>query len=95
MTEHTAGPAPEIQRAPRRVWSRLFLVVVWALAVTAVYLALTFAWPRNVPRLSLLPSPTAEPLPDDECSPQTEVWQAQGTFWSRSVFITGGCINDA
>jgi hypothetical protein len=87
--------APTVDAAPRRRGRRVALAV---LIVLVGYLVLTFANPRIVPRLRVLPKPEGRGHWFDDCNGRPgnrhqEWWEASGPFWTRAEFATvAGCI---
>jgi len=80
----------------RRGWLVRTAVVV--VAVSALYLALSLAAPRTVPRLAALPKPAPDRVTYEDCNGHrgartTERWEQVGAFWVLSTFeLGGGCI---
>jgi hypothetical protein len=72
------------------------LVLVAAIvALGALYVGLSFAAPREVPRLAIFPSPGGPVTFQQDCSggdgrTVSEEWERTGPFWTLSTFRAGG-----
>jgi len=100
MTQLAKMEPPTEEAAPDRSRSRSPLATACGIAViaTLAYLGLSFAIPRSVPRLAVLPKPAASSTHYDDCNGRpgsrvTEQWERSGPIWTLTIIRLGGeCI---
>lgn len=92
----TVDPVEAEGAGDRPRTTRRLRVVLAGVAAVVLYLGLSLAAPRTVPRLAILPKPAEPVTKQEECNGRpkevTEQWERSGPLWTLTIFrLGGGC----